>query len=164
MQDDGGGADIPRETKRAGRVRGLREGDGGRVAGSPSDDTAWEGKGGQVELDRRSHRRRRGTTHLSDRVPYQGGDEGMPSGGLPGKGRDADGDEGTFMAQTCKGRRDHLGGVKPSSSKVPTMQHAGPVAVHKWETQEHRDVQEWGGEEETVTGGERYTGKHGDGL
>ena len=63
-QDDGGGADIPQETKRAGQVRGLQEGGGGRVAGSSSDDSAWEGKGGQVELDRRSHGRRRGTSHL----------------------------------------------------------------------------------------------------
>ena len=133
-QDDWGGADVSRETERAGRVRGLREGDGGRVTGSLSDDTAWEGKGGQVELDRRSHRRRRGTTHLSDRVPYQGGDEGIPSGGLPGKGRDADGDEGAFMAPACPGRRDHLERGKPPTSKVLTMRHAGPVAVSQWET------------------------------
>ena len=51
-----------------------------------------------MELNRRSHRRRRGTTHLPDRVPYQGGDEGMTSGGLPKKGRDADGDEGALLA------------------------------------------------------------------
>ena len=76
----------------------------------------------------------------------------MPSGGLPGKGQDADGDEGTFLAQTCTGRRDHLGGGKPPSSKVPTMRHSGPVSVPKWEAQEHRDVQEWGREEESATG------------
>ena len=34
-QDDGGGANVSRETKRAGRVQWLREGDGDRVAGSP---------------------------------------------------------------------------------------------------------------------------------
>ena len=140
-QDDGGGADILRETKRAGRVRGLLEGDGGRVAGSSSDGTAWEGKGVQVEMNRRSHgRRRRGTKHLSDRVPHQGGDDGMPSGGLPGKGQDADGDEGAFLVQTCPGRRDHLGGGKPPTPKVLTMRHAGPVAVPKRETQDHRNV------------------------
>ena len=50
-QDDGGGAEVLRETKRAGRVRGLREGDDDRVPGSPSYDTAWEGKGRQVELE-----------------------------------------------------------------------------------------------------------------
>ena len=67
-----------------------------------------------MELDRRSNvRRRRGTKHLSDIVPHQGGDKGMPSGGLPGKDRDADGDEGAFLAQTCPGCRDHLGGGKP---------------------------------------------------
>ena len=164
-QDDGGAADILQETKIAGRVRGLREGDGGRVAGSSSDDTAWEGKGGQVELDRRSHgRRRRGTKHLLDRVSDQGGDKGMPSGGLPGKGRDADGDEGAFLAQTYPGRRDHLGGGKLPTSKVIAFLHAGPLAVPKWDTQEHRNVQEWGREEETATGGNRDTGKNGDAL
>ena len=38
-------------------MRGLREGDVSRVAGSPSDGTAWEGKDGQVELEQRSHGR-----------------------------------------------------------------------------------------------------------
>ena len=102
------------------------------------------------------------TTYLIERFPR--GDEGLPSGGLPGKGRDADGEEGTFMAQTGTGRHDHLGGGKPPSSKVPTMRHAGPEALPKWEAQEHRDVQEWGGEEEAATGGDRDTVKHGDGL
>ena len=87
-----------------------------------------------MELDRRSHGRRRGTTHLSDRVPNQGGDEGIPSGGLPGKGQNTNGDEGAFMAPACLGRRDHLGGGKPPKSKVLKMRHAGPVAVPQWET------------------------------
>ena len=99
-----------------------------------------------------------------DRVPYQGGDEGIPSGGLPGKGRDADDDEGAFLAPACPGRRNHLGGGKPPTSKVLMMRHAGPVAVPKWEMQEHLDVQEWGGEEESATGGDRDMGKHGYGL
>ena len=88
----------------------------------------------------------------------------MPSGGIPGKGRDADGDEGTFLAPACPVCRDHLGGGKPPTSKVLTMRHYGPVAVPQWETQEHRDVQEWGGEEEMENGGDIDTGKHGDGL
>ena len=163
-QDDGEGADVSREKKRAGRVRGLREGDSGRVTGSPLDDTAREGKRGLVELDQHSHGRRSGTTHLSDRVPDQGGDEGMPSGGQPRKGRDTDSNEGAFLAPACLGHCDHLGGGKPPTSKVLTMRHAGPMAVHQWETQEHRDVKEWGGEEETATVGDRDTGNHGDGL
>ena len=44
------------------------------------------------------------------------------------------------------------------------MQHAGPVADPQWETSEYRNVQEWGGAEETETGGDRAAGKHGDGL
>ena len=72
-----------------------------------------------------------GPTTYRIEFPTKGGDEVLPSGGLPGKGRDANGDEGTCMAQTCTGRRDHLGGGKPPSSKMPTMRHAGPVAVPK---------------------------------
>ena len=110
-----------REIKIAGRVRGLREGDGCRVSGSPLDDTELEGKGGQVELNQRSHGRRRGTAHLLDRVTDQEGDKGMHSGGLPGKGRNMDGDEGAFLEPACLGHRDHLGGGKPPTSKVLTM-------------------------------------------
>ena len=147
-------------------MRGLREEGGGRVAGHTLNDTAWESQSKKVELDRRRYgrrRRREGADNLSDRVP-QGGEEGVPSGGLPNKGRDADGDEGTFLAQTCMGRRDHLGGGKPPSSKVPTMQHAGPVAVTKWTPKEHCNVQEWGKEEEAATGGYGGKVKQGDGL
>ena len=101
-------------------------------------------------MNRRIHgRRNRGTNHLSDRVPHQGGDEGMPSGGLPGKGRDADGDAVTFLAQTRPGRCDHLGGGKPPPSKVLVIRHAGAMAVPKWETQEHLG---WGGLPLPLTG------------
>ena len=133
MQDDRGGADVLVETKIAGRVQGLQEGDGGRVAGSPSYDIAWEGKGGQVDLERSSHGRR-GNKNLSDRVPDQGKDEGIPSGGLPRKGWDTDVDEGAFLEPACLGHRDHLGGGKPPTTKVLTMRHAGPVSVPQWET------------------------------
>ena len=44
------------------------------------------------------------------------------------------------------------------------MRHAGPVAYPKWETSRYRDMQEWGGAEETATGGNTTTRKHGDGL
>ena len=60
-QNDGGGADVLREEKRAGRVRGLREGDGGRVAGRTLDGTAWGSQGRKVELDRCRYGRRGGT-------------------------------------------------------------------------------------------------------
>ena len=101
--------------------------------------------------------------NISDIVP-KGGDKGVSSGRVPGKGRYTDGDEGVFLATACSGRRDHLGGGKPPSSKMPTMLHAGPVAVTKWTPQEHSDVQEWGGEEEAETGGGGGKRNHGDGL
>ena len=150
-QGDGVGADVSGETKGA-----------GRVAGSPSDDTAWEGKGVQVELELSSHWRR-GSTNLSDRVPDQGMDEGMPSGGLPRKGRDTNGNEGAFLAPACPGNHDHLGGGKPPTPKVLTMRHAGPVADHQWETSGDHDLQEWGGAEEAATGVDRAAGKYRDG-
>ena len=118
-----------------------------------------------MDLDQRSYGRRRrgGANNISGRFP-QGGDEGVPSGGVPGKVRDTDGDEGAFLAPECPGCRDHLGGGKPPSPKITTMRHAGPVAVTAWTPHEHRDVQEWGEEEEAATGGDGGKGKHGDGL
>ena len=66
-QNDGGGADISREEKRAGRVWGLREGDYGRVAGHTSDGISWESQGRKVELDQHSYGRTRGgADHISD--------------------------------------------------------------------------------------------------
>ena len=41
--------------------------------------------------------------NLSDRFPYQGRDEGMPSGGLSRKGQDTDGDEGALLSPACPG-------------------------------------------------------------
>ena len=119
-KDDGVGANVSGETKGAGRVRRQQEGDGGRVADIPSDDAAWEGEGGQVELERISHGRRR-DKNLSDRVPDQGRDEGMPSGGLPRKGWDTDGNEDAFLSTACPGHRDHIGGGKHPTPKVLTM-------------------------------------------
>ena len=102
-------------------MQGLRKGDGSGVTGHTPSGTAWENQVKKVELELHSYRRmRRGVANnLSDIFP-QGGDEGVPSGGVPGKGRDADSDEGTFMAQKCTGRCDHLGGGKPPSSNMST--------------------------------------------
>ena len=83
---------------------------------------------------------------------------------VPGKGRDADGDEGAFLAPACPGRRDHLGGGEPPSSKIPTMRHAGPQAITKRIPHGYRDVQEWGGEKEVATGGGGGKRKRRDGL
>ena len=129
----GGGADVSGDKKGAGRVRGMREGDDGRVAAILSDDIAWEGEGGQVELEQISHRRRR-NTDLSDRVPDQGSDKGIPSGGLPRKGWDMDGNEGAFLSPARKGHHDRIGGGKPPTPKELTIQHAGPVVDPQWET------------------------------
>ena len=86
-----------------------------------------------MELELSIHRRR-GNKNLSDRVPEQGRYKGIPSGGLPRKGRDTDGDEDVFLAPASPGHCDHLGGGKPPTPKVLTMRHAGPVAVLQWET------------------------------
>ena len=130
---DGGGADVLVTAEGAGRVQGVRERDGGRVSGIPLDDAAREGEGGTVDLERLIHGGRR-TKNISDRVPDEGGAEGLPSGGLTRKGWDTDGDEDAFLQPVCPGHRDHLGGGKPPTPKVLTMRHAGPVEVIKWET------------------------------
>ena len=59
--------------------------------------------------------------NLSDRFPYQGRDEGIPSGGLPRKGWDTDGDEDAFMALACPEHCDHIGREKPPTLKVLTI-------------------------------------------
>ena len=92
---DGGGANISVTTEGAGRVRGMREGDGGRVAGIPSDDAARKVKGGTVELGSISHGRR--ATNISDSFPDQGRAEGFPSGGLPRKGWETYSDDDAFL-------------------------------------------------------------------
>ena len=146
-------------------MQGLRKGGGGRVTGLTPHVKAWKSKGKTMEIDRRSYdRERRGRAKYTlDRVP-QGGDKGVSSGGMPGKGRDKDGNEGAFLVTACKGRHDHLGGGKAPSSKIPTILHAGPVAVSKWLSQEHSDVQERGGKEETATGGGGGRRQRRDGL
>ena len=73
----------------------MREVDSGRVAGIPPDDSAQEGEGGPVELERLSYGRQ--TKNISDRFPDQGRAEGLPSGGLPRKGWDTDDDEDAFL-------------------------------------------------------------------
>ena len=105
----------------------------------------------------------RRTKNISDRVPNQGRAEGLPSGGLPRKGWDKDGDDDAFLQPACPGHCDHLGGGKPPTPKVLMMQHAVLVAGPKWEAPRYRDVQEWGGAE-NANGRDRTDRKHRDGL
>ena len=143
-------------------MRGMPEVDGGRVAGIPSDDVAWEGRGETVELGSLSHGRR--PTHISDGFPNQGRAKQLPCGGLPRKCWDTDGNESAFLQPACLGHRGHLGGGKPPTPKVITMQHAGPVAGPQWEAPQHRNMQERGGTEETADSGVRTERKEGEGL
>ena len=115
-----------------------------------------------MELERLGHWR--GDKNISDRLPDQGRAEGLPCGGLPRKGWDTDGDEDTFSQPACPGHCGHLGGGKPPTPKMLTMRHAGPTAGPKLEASQYRDVQEWGGAEETANGRDRTTRKYGDGL
>ena len=80
----------------------MRERDGGRVAGIPSDDIAREGEGGKVELESLIHGGRQ-TKNISDRFTDQGRAKGVPSGGLPRKGWDTDGNEDAFFAAGMSG-------------------------------------------------------------
>ena len=76
-------------------MRGMQEGDGGRVAGIPSDDAARKGEGGTVELG--SLRYGRLPKNVLDSFPGQGRAEVLLSGGLTRKGWDTDGDEDAFL-------------------------------------------------------------------
>ena len=124
-EDDGGETNIPVTKERAGTVRGMREGDGGRVFGVPQNDTAWEGNSGAIDLGSLSHGRR--TADVSVSLPDQGRAAKMPSGGLPRMGRDKDGDADALLQLACPGYCDHLGGGKPHPPKVITMRHYGAM-------------------------------------
>ena len=83
----------------------------------------------------------------------KGGGKGVSSGRVSGKGRDTDGDVGSLLEEARAGHSHHLGGGKPPPSKMQKMRHVRPVAGPQRPPQEHIDVQEWGGQEETATGG-----------
>ena len=92
---DRGGADVSVKTEGAGQVQGMREGDGGRIAGIPPDDAARKGEVGTVELGSLRYRMR--PNKILDSFPDQRRAEVLPSGGLPRKGWDTDGDEDAFL-------------------------------------------------------------------
>ena len=125
MEHYGGGSDIPVAAEREVRVWVMREGDGGGIAGIPSDETAWTGKGGMLELGIISHGRR--STDVSDGLPDQGRSAELPCRGLTRKGRDTYSDADAFLQLACPGYRDHLGGGKPPTPKMLTMRHAGTM-------------------------------------
>ena len=110
-------------------MQGMREGDGGRATGIPSDEAARKGEGGTVELGSISHGRR--AKNISDTFPDQGRAKEFPCGEMPRKGWETDGDEDAFLSPAYPGHRDHLGGGIPTTPKVIMMRHAGPMAVPK---------------------------------
>ena len=122
--------DIPGTAEGAGRVRVMREGDGGEIAGIPPDDTSQTGKGRAVELGSLGHRRR--PANISPGLPDQGRAYELPCGGLPRKGWETDSDADAFLQPACPGNHDNLGGGKPPTPKVITMRLAGTVAGTQW--------------------------------
>ena len=76
-------------------MRRMWGGDGGRVAGIPPDDAAQEGERVTVDMECLGYGRQ--TKNISDRYPDQGRAKGLPSGGLPRKGWDTDGNEDEFL-------------------------------------------------------------------
>ena len=125
-EDYGGGDDITGTTEGAGRVWGMRGGDGGGVADIPPDDTLQTGKGRSVELGNLGHGRP--PANVLAGLPDQGRAEELPCGRLTRKGWDADINAEAFLQPECLGHRDNLGGGKPPTPKVLAMRHAGPVA------------------------------------
>ena len=75
-------------------------------------------------------RRGRGT-NIQAGVP-QGGDNGVPSGRVPGEGRDTDGDARALLEEARAGHHYHLGGGKPPPSKMRKLRHVCTVAGPQW--------------------------------
>ena len=72
---------------------------------------------------------------------------------MPGTCGDEDGDAGPFSARVCPGHRGHFGGGKPSATKVPPMQHSGPMACVSWKAPFHLTLRQGGGAEEKAVSG-----------
>ena len=72
---------------------------------------------------------------------------------MPGEGKDTDGDARALLEEAHAGNHYHLGGGKPPPPQMRKLLHVRTVSGPQWPPQEHRDVQEWGGQEATVTGG-----------
>ena len=87
-------------------MRGLRKGDGGGVARLSPHDATWLRTGEEMGMDGHGHgggRRWRGTI-IQAGVP-QGGDNGVPSGRVPGEGRDTDGDARALLEEARAGHQ-----------------------------------------------------------
>ena len=79
-----------------------------------------------MELGSLGHGRR--PTNVSAGLLNQRRAPELPCRGLPSKGRDTDSGADAFLKPACPVYRDHLGGGKPPTPKVLTMQHSDPMA------------------------------------
>ena len=69
-KEDEVGTNTPVTEEGMGTVRGMREGDDGRIVGVPQGETSWAGGRGAMELGSLGYGRR--ISDLSDGLPEQG--------------------------------------------------------------------------------------------
>ena len=101
------------------RMRGLRKGGGGGVAGLPPHDTAQKSTGEGLDMEGHGYGggRRGRATDITARVPHGGG-KGVSSGRVPGEVRDTDGNVSALLEEARAGHHYHLGGGKPPPSQM----------------------------------------------
>ena len=157
-KDDREGLHIPGTSEMKGPVRGLRERDGSGIIGITQGDAVWAGGRGAVEMGSFGHGRR--AADVLDGLLDQGRAVELPSGGLPGPGRNKDGDTDEFFQPEFPVYCDHFGGGKPPPPTVPLMRHAGPLEGTKRKAPRHRTVRKGSGTKETLDGGGRAEGEH----
>ena len=121
--------DTQGEEEGENHMRGLRKGDGVGVARLTPQDATRQRTGEEMGMGGRVHggEGRGRDTNIQAGVP-QGGDNGVPSGRVPGEGRDTDGDARALLEEARAGHHHHLGGGKPTPSKVRKLQQVCTVA------------------------------------
>ena len=134
MPHDGRKTDPQGEEEGENHMRGQRKGDGGGVSRLPPHDATRQRTGEEMGMDGRGHGGggEEGETQTYRLEFPKGGDNGVPSGRVPGEGRDTDGDARALLEEARAGYHYRLGGRKPPPSKMQKLLHVCTVAGPQW--------------------------------
>ena len=152
LADDRGGEKPQGEAAGAGELPGVREGLGEGVTGCAPPNPTRHREGGTGEEGRR-RRRGRQAKGAQDGVLDKGRADILPSRGVQQPGANTDVNVDTFMALERLGNHGNTGGGKSPPPTVPSVKHAGDVAVREWAAPAHGALKE-GGREETMAAGD----------